>query len=93
MKKEDISAYIESANKRNGGKTKVVGFSIRNSYEDCGVEKFYEESITSVGYDDGELCAIGTELVYPLSELTKRELESLYKSMEKKGNANKANHN
>ena len=88
MKKEDIISHISSANKRNSGKTCVVGFSIKNYHDVNGEEKAYDEKILYVGYDDNELCAIGTELVYPLGELTKRELEGLYKSMQKR-NGNK----
>lgn len=82
MKKDDIIIHIEAANKKNGGKSPVGGMFIKNFNEKTGEE--YNEKILYVGYDDGELCAIGVELVYPLSELTKRELETLYKSMHKK---------
>lgn len=97
MKKDDIISRIESANKRNGGTSKVYGMSVVNSYiNEAGSEVDCFEDIKSVGYDSDELCAIGDELVYPLHELTKRELEELYKQMEKKnrgryGNKDKRN--
>ena len=41
------------------------------------------EKIVGLGMDGDELCALGEKLVFPLEELSKRELETLYSLVKK----------
>lgn len=75
MTKQDAIDRVKKVYNKKGKVDLREEFYIWNNIENG---KKDTDRIYSVDEDGGEICAIGKDLVYPLNELSKRELESIY---------------
>jgi len=77
-KQETINKLVRFYDK-NGATNTKKDFQIWYKFTDD--KKKLMEKVIGIGMDDGELCAIGEQFVYPLEELSKRELEEFYAAL------------